>query len=244
MQRLRHSAAELADMVYPRSCAICQNTCTGPGRYICWTCQGQIEYHSIQNFCNKCGRSFPGVASAPFTCLDCRKRQPAYTAARSTAHFSGPVRDLLHIFKYRKGSWLAEDLTRMLEACVQHHFPQENIEIVCPIPLHNRRQRERGYNQSQLLGKRLAERLDIPCFGDLLRRTRYTRSQTFLTADERWRNAQGIFAVNPLLKEWLRERTVLVVDDVMTTGATVESASRTLLRGGAGRVLVATVARD
>lgn len=180
----------------------------------------------------------------PFACGACREHRPAFDAARSAAHFRGPIRDLLHAFKYNGATWLCSDLADLLEASVRHHYARERIDCVCPVPLHARRLRERGYNQATLLGRELARRLDVPCFADLLRRTRYTETQTHLDAGERRRNAAGIFASKPILAPWLHDRAVLVVDDVMTTGATVGDAARALRAAGAARVLVATVARD
>lgn len=237
-------AGAVVDLVYPRPCAVCGAACSGPGRYLCWDCQGNIEYHSVNTFCQHCGRSFTGTMPMPFTCGVCGEHRPAFDAARSAAHFRGPVRALLHAFKYSGAVWLREDLVNLLEACVHQHFATESIESVCPVPLHARRLRERGYNQAELLGSELARRLGIPCFPDALRRMRYTETQTQLNAEERRRNAANVFAAKPLLAPWLDRRCVLLVDDVMTTGATVGDAARALKAAGARRVLVATVARD
>jgi ComF family protein len=244
VQAARNTAAAWVDLVYPRACAVCGSECHGPGRYLCWTCQGNVEYHSVATFCQQCGRSFAGSMPMPFTCGTCREHRPVFDAARSAAHFRGPIRELLHALKYNRATWLTWDLADLLEACVRLHFATEKIDCVCPVPLHARRRRERGYNQATLLGAELASRLGVRCFPDALRRTRYTETQTHLNADERRRNTADVVAVAPLLAPWLTGRCVLVVDDVMTTGATVGDAARALKAAGARRVLVATVARD
>lgn len=180
----------------------------------------------------------------PFTCGACRDHAPAFDSARSAAHFRDPVRSLLIDFKYHAATWLCDDLTDLLEACVSHHFRTGDFEAICPIPLHPRRLRERGYNQAGLLAAALAKRLGVPNFPDALRRIRATGTQTRLDAAQRRANAAGAFAVRPLLAPWLHGRSILVVDDVMTTGATVGDAARALKSAGARRVVVATVARD
>ncbi len=244
--RIRSVASALADLAFPRRCASCEISMLPelPGRYLCWDCRGRVEYHSVRTFCDRCGRSFEGAMTLPFTCSACRDHPPAFDAARSAAHFRDPVRGLLLDFKYHGATWLCDDLTDLLEACVANHFTARETELVCPVPLHPRRKRERGYNQAELLAKSLARRLEVPCFSDALRRVRYTGTQTKLDAAQRRSNAAGAFAVSPLIAPWLSDRSVLLVDDVMTTGATVSDAARALRQAGVRRVQVVTVARD
>ena len=120
----------------------------------------------------------------------------------------------------------------------------EPVDCVCPVPLHGARQRGRGFNQAALLARELARRLGVEAFPNAVRRVRNTPTQTHLSAVERRRNVRGAFEPNPVLAGWFAGRVVLLVDDVMTTGATVSEAASALRKAGARRILALTVARD
>lgn len=240
------AGATTAELLFPRTCAACGRPMgeDSAGLHLCWDCRGRIEYQGGRIFCDRCGRSFEGVLPMPFLCGACRARPPSYDAARSAAHFRDPVRTLLLDFKYHGATWLCTDLADLLEACVRTHFPEASFEAVCPVPLHPRRRRERGYNQAELLARALSRRLGVPCFPDALRRRRYTGTQTRLDAARRRANLRDAFAPNPVTGPWLEGRSLLLVDDVMTTGTTVGEAARALKAGGVRAVRVVTVARD
>lgn len=112
-------------------------------------------------------------------------------------------------------------------------------EVIVPVPLHSRRLRERGYNQSLLLAQQLAREAALPVLSDVLRRVKYTMSQTQLDGNQRRQNVAGAFVCT----EGVRDKTVLLVDDVCTTGATLEASSRALKAGGASSVWALTLAR-
>ncbi len=168
------------------------------------------------------------------------RRCPPYLFARSAAPYTGTVREALHAFKFLGQASLAAPLLDLiLEVCAgTERLPGD---LVVPVPLHPARERERGYNQSALLARRLARRLRLPCRMRALERRRATRAQTELTGRERRRNVLGAFSVaEPRV---VRDRHVVLVDDVLTTGATVAECARVLIRAGARTVGVVTVAR-
>lgn len=235
----------LLDLVFPRTCASCQAVVAEtPSRHLCWECARKIRYQSIEAYCSRCGRDIPGPHADAFVCDACRDHPPAFDLARSAAHFSGPVRDLVHLLKYNRGDYLVPDLADLLEACHSRHYADEPIDVLCPVPLHPEKQRLRGYNQSALLASELSRRLGIPSLPDALVRTRDTETQTHLNAEKRRANMRDAFAGNPVLSGWITGRTVLLVDDVMTTGSTLSEAARALRAAGAERILALTVARD
>lgn len=245
MPRLPAPLRGLLDLVYPRSCVACGREIDGEvSHYLCWECSRQIRYQSHEAFCSRCGRDIPGPHTGSFVCSACRAHPPAFDVARSAAHFDGPVQTLIHTLKYRKGDYLVPELTDLLEACHSRHYAAEGADVVCPVPLHTVRRLSRGYNQSALLGEELARRLGLPFVSDLLVRTRDTPTQTHLSAERRRENMRGAFAANPVLWDWASGRVVLLIDDVMTTGATLSEAAGALRRAGAARVLALTVARD
>lgn len=155
--------------------------------------------------------------------------------------YEGAARTLVHTLKYSRGMWLARDLGDVLEGCARASFDVGAIDTIIPVPLNAARFRKRTYNQSALLAEELSSRLGVPSPTRLLARTRHTPTQTHLTAEERRRNVAGAFAVRePLL---VRGRTVLVVDDVMTTGSTLSEIAATLKAAGAWRVWALAIAR-
>jgi len=136
---------------------------------------------------------------------------------------------------------LAADMGIMLAGCASAHFAGAGIDAVEAVPLHPRRQRHRTYNQSSLLAAAAAGRLGVPLLAGGLVRTRDTASQTFMNMAKRKSNVRGAFAVSD--PSWVEGRRILLVDDVMTTGATVGECARVLAEAGAAGVYVATVAR-
>ena len=240
LTRLSETATAVLDLVFPRICAGCGGAVDRAGGYLCWNCFSSIELRET-GLCATCGLRIASAVAHTFVCSACRNTPPGFDRSRSAAHFGGVLRGLLHQFKYGGGTWLCADLTDLLQGCVLAHYAAGEVDAVVPVPLHAGRQRDRGYNQAALLAGLLARRLDRPCLADALARVRATPTQTRLHADERRLNVRGAFAARA--PEWVRGRTVLLVDDVMTTGATLSEAAATLRRAGAWRVWAATVAR-
>ena len=230
----------MLDLVFPRHCIGCGRSVDRSRGHICWECFRRIELRE-SGLCQVCGLKIEGRITHEFTCSVCRDHPPAFDAARSAARFGGVLREVLHQFKYGQATCLCEDLADLLQGCVLAHYALEAVDLVVPVPLHGQKQRDRGYNQAALLASALASRLACPYAGDLLTRTRDTPTQTRLHVAQRRQNVRHAFAVRG--PEWVRGRTVVLVDDVMTTGATLSEVAATLKRAGAWRVWGATVAR-
>ena len=234
------TALSVLDLVFPRHCAGCGKTVDRPQGHICWDCFRSVELREAA-LCVRCGLKIEGPARHVFQCGACLDTPPAFDSARSAGRFGGVLREMLHQFKYGRATWLCADLTDLLQGSVLAHYAVEEADVVVPVPLHAQKQRARGYNQAALLAVELGRRLGRPVVGDALTRTRATQTQTRLHAAERRRNVHGAFRVRD--SGWIKGRTALLVDDVMTTGATLSEAARTLKRAGAWRVWAATVAR-
>ncbi len=237
---VRRLGTALAEAVYPRTCPICGVASPRSDRLICWSCFSAFEPYS-EGLCEVCGRFAEGGVEHSYLCGACRARRPAFDCARAACRFDGALRDLLHCFKYQGGVWLRADLADLLDGCARAHFDVEAVDVVVPVPLFAARLRERTYNQSGELAAELATRLDRRFDGTSLRRLRPTATQTRLSAEARRQNVRGAFAVRD--NRLIVGRTVMLVDDVMTTGATLDECAATLKKAGARAVLAIAVAR-
>jgi ComF family protein len=230
----------LLDLLYPRACVVCGQEVGEGGHQVCWDCRAGFPIVT-EPFCRKCGDPADGVIEGPYTCGWCQRHKVHFDRARSAARYRGSLQAALCAFKYERATCLARDLADLLVACVRTHFCDVEFDAVASVPLHVRRQRDRTYNQAALLAAHVARRLRLSFAPRALVRCRDTATQTNLRATERKANVRGAFATRH--DSWLRERYFLLVDDVMTTGATVAECSRVLKEAGAAAVYVVTVAR-
>ena len=255
-QRGAATLGTLADLLYPPACAVCAAD-VEPDAGLCVACRAAAPRRKPP-FCAVCSWPFPvaaGGAAALSTlglhgaCANCRDREFAFDCAASARRHDGPVRDLIVRFKYRGeqhlrrtlSGWLAETLA------TDPRLTRRPVDALVPVPLHPRRQRERGYNQAEECCRALGRRVGLPVW-PVLRRARYTGTQTLLNRDERARNLSGAFVLAGgwTARRWVRRLDnvdVLLVDAVFTSGATVDACARVLLAGGAASVRVLTVAR-
>lgn len=238
--RVLSAVERLADWCYPRACPGCGGASDRPHRELCWSCFSRLELQP-RSLCSLCGHPVEGDPGHAFVCGACRAVTPSFDRARSAGRFVGLLRELIHQFKYGGAIWLRRDLTDLLMGCLGAQFGTDAVDVVVPVPLHPVRVRERSYNQSALLAQELAARIDRRFDGRALVRTRMTETQTHLDAAHRRANMLGAFGV--VRPEWVMRRCVLVVDDVMTTGATLNECARALKKAGARTVWALAVAR-
>lgn len=163
------------------------------------------------------------------------------SALVSVWEFSEQVQQIIHEYKYFRKKSLAKRLAAELAVQVQSHAEYRKADVIIPVPLHRTKFRERGYNQSLLLSLELSHLIETPVEAHILKRTRHTQSQSKLNAVQREQNVRGAFKV--LDTESLESQQIILVDDVMTTGATLTAAGEPLLAAGAERVLALTLAR-
>ena len=192
--------------------------------------------------CEVCGRAVVGL-EGDYLCEDCSgSSRPLFDRAASAFRFEGKAREMLLGFKFNRRLWLRDDFVDWLEAALRARFDDAAIDLVLPMPTTLFHRADRGYNQCVYLAKPLARRINRLYRANVLRRTGHPRRQSDLTEEERRENAKDTFAVRH--PEFVRGRTVLVVDDVMTTGATLSECARTLKDAGAWRVWCLTLARS
>jgi len=238
--RVAEIVGRVSDWFYPRICPGCGQMSDRAGRHLCWSCLSRVELHT-QSLCERCGCFVEGQVAHAFLCGACKGAKPAFDRARSAGRFDGVLRDQIHQFKYGQALWLRQDLCDLLQGCLMAHFTAEMIDAVVPVPLHPVRARERSYNQAALLAQELAHRIGRRYEGRALVRTLKTETQTLLDAAHRRMNMLGAFSVTR--PAWVTRRCVLLVDDVMTTGATLHECARALKKAGARTVWAVTVGR-
>ncbi|MBI1734264.1 MAG: ComF family protein [Candidatus Rokubacteria bacterium] len=230
------------DLVFPAVCPVC-DAALGEGRRdpLCGGCWSAIARVGPP-WCARCGLPFPAFAATGFAesglCQACATAPPRFAWARAAALYEGALRDALHAFKFGGKRALARPLAALIVETLGPHVP-DDVDALVPVPLGAARERDRGFNQAALLAERLAPGLAVPMRTGWLRRARATAPQTELSAAERRANVRGAFVAAPAA----RGRSIAVVDDVLTTGATASECARALLAAGARRVGVLTVAR-
>ncbi len=228
--------------VFPTDCAACGRPATDRRLpFFCRDCWETIR-PIAGPVCPRCGRPFDSplalIASPGHLCGPCRKKSPAFDRALSPYRYEGVLEKALRLFKYRRRDALATPLAELMLISADK-LPA--VSLIIPVPLHHSRLRSREFNQALLLADRIADRLGLPVSFEQLVRVRATRPQTELDRKERARNVRRAFAVrNPA---GLDGQRVLLVDDVLTTGATVNECARALRRAGVESVTVLTLAR-
>lgn len=222
----------LLDLIYPPKCLVCQ---TLNPLYLCESCISKIE-PVPKPYCPTCGHPLRDAA-----CHNCAGRPRSFHAARAVGSFEGVLREAVHEFKYKGARVLADPLADLLLRFLSDasRFNWRKADCIAPVPIHPIRRRLRGYNQSELLARRLGELTGLPLVNAAVR-TRHTRPQVELSGDERRANVKGAFGVpDPSL---VKDRTILLVDDVATTCSTIYECSLSLLSAGASRVYVVCLA--
>jgi ComF family protein len=243
-------AATLFFTLFPSDCRICDSPLIQVSRLpVCASCL--VSLHPLRgSYCIVCGEGLQTTAdtgAGEARCALCQRVDPPFERAVAYGGYDGNLRDLIHLLKFEQvrpaaavlGGILAESIANLEQA-----MPIGTIAVV-PVPLYSRKQSQRGFNQAELIARAALQQLSRPkrfdlCPGVLLRR-RETGSQIGLTRHQRRENLRGAFTVsNP---KQILKRDVLLIDDVFTTGTTAAECARVLIRAGAARVWVATVAR-
>lgn len=227
------------NFVLPPRCLSCRGRVEDQGTLCaeCWKGLTLLE----EPCCSCCGYPFPYRMPAESLCPSCIRQLPAFDRARAVFRYDDASRGLILAFKHSDeihgapvyGQWLARAGAALLA----------DADLIAPVPLHPRRLVRRRYNQAGLLAQAAARRVGKPVAVDLLSRRRHTVSQAQKSPSARRRNVQGAFAVRQRWKDRVQGKRVVLVDDVLTTGATVEECARVLCRAGAGAVDVLTLAR-
>ena len=230
------------ELLIPTRCRTCQLV---GATVFCEDCIAQLEQVGDPR-CARCGRRRRTSFASP-DCAECSNQDIGVVRARSHYIYNELARHSLAEFKFKGhtgvGKKLAEMTAGWTKSSLAETFGEPDLRItaVVPVPLHPNRLRKRKFNQAQLIARKLAETHELTCYPDMLLRVKDTETQIGLSANQRFRNVQGAFKVNPQRKDLLDGRNLLLVDDLMTTGATLAACAKVLRRKGAGLVYGLTV---
>ncbi len=220
------------DFLFPPRCAGCDKW----GERYCASCQEQTKLIS-SSICQVCGE--PQTGSFRHVCQRCRTGEIFYTSLRSWAYFEGPIQKAIHKLKYKRDLGLGEKLAQpLVNLLLANNW---DIDLVTAVPLNAARQKDRGYNQSLCLARPLAWETGLPIVASIIKRIKRTRSQVGLSLEERKINVAGAFWAEQKL---VNGKSILIIDDVVTTGATINSCAEALMRAKASRVYGLTLARS
>ena len=222
------------DLIFPPRCVICKSKSR---KIICEDCLGKIVYLKPP-ICGVCGKPWDKYFEGSL-CEDCAKGGAPFSLARSVALYDGMLKEAIHKFKFDGKRKIAPYLSKLLVAYLQYgDIPIKDINVVIPIPLSKKREKQRGYNQSKLLTEGIARHYSIPLDDASLKKIRDVTPQFELSRKERLQNIRGAFRSSQLAG-----KKILLIDDIYTTGATAREAASALKTAGAKNVYVLTLAR-
>lgn len=237
----RELARGLLHLLLPGSCWVCQKALTPEQGTFCPSCRDSLTADPHLT-CPRCAATVGPYAHLQDGCVACRDLAFHFDQVARLGPYDGLLRDVILRMKFHADEGFAETVGELWADHAADRLRDLRPEVVVPVPLHWLRRWRRGYNQSEALARPLAARLRLPCITPLLRRIRNTPRQTAQSLTGRRENLRGAFRCRESAA--LRGKTVLLVDDVLTTGSTADEASRALQKAGAGRVIVAVLARS
>jgi ComF family protein len=245
---LSQAGDALASVLLAADCRLCEKLLvTGSRLPICAECLASFQRVPAR-ICDTCGQPLeslqtgtPAIAKEILHCPNCRPSRFAFACARSLTIYQDSVVSAILILKYQRMDPLAKWFAKELAELARQEGQRFQADVVVPVPLHPARQRDRGFNQAALLAKPLARELRIPYRPVLLQRIRERPQKRVLSIKDRWEAVQGAFAARP--GGHVDNLRVLLLDDVLTTGATLSACSQALLDAGAKSVVALTVAR-
>lgn len=231
----------LLDLIYPKTCLVCKNRLKDKpavDQLVCSPCWASIKKNTPP-FCHICGRQL--VNFSKNICPACMKKSLHFDRAFSPCIYDGTLKELIHNFKYKNKDYLGPTLSKlMIDFIKEYGLPVDFLDLIIPVPLHKSRLREREFNQAEVLSEPISKEFGKTMAKDILKRHRPTKTQTELEKSQRYANVKDSFSVTD--SKSVKGKNILLVDDVLTTGATASEAARALKQSGTGIVFILTLA--
>jgi len=232
---LRRVAETIADLVYPPRCPICDRV-TVPECVPCRRCAEAVRL-AVEPVCKRCGKPLDDERTE--FCLDCGKRRHAYCQGKAVFVYQGNIRQSMYRFKYANRREYAAYYAREAAALYQDWVFKNQIEVIVPVPMYRWKKRRRGYNQAETFARALGRELGIPVDAGLVRRVRNTVPQKELNGGQRAANLKNAFQ---LAADIVKYKKILLVDDIYTTGTTLDEIAALLKSHGVSEVYCVTLA--
>ena len=223
----------ILNLLYPRHCPGCAEILKDQNMLLCPSCRSSLS-PIMEDYCLRCGKP---VDTGTEYCEECSRRKRYFTAGRSVFVYDARWKRSLERYKYYGYREFADFYAEAMVRCCRTDLRRWKPDLIVPVPLHRKKQRRRGFNQSWLLARKISRLTGIPAEKDLVVKNRATASQKKLSAPERKKNLRGAFSV----RRRITGITVLVIDDVYTTGSTVEEMAAALKAAGAAKVYFLTL---
>ncbi|MEG1848152.1 MAG: ComF family protein [Lachnospiraceae bacterium] len=223
------AGAHVLDWVFPRRCPVCNRIVKPLGEKICAECKGQLDY-VFEPKCKRCGKRLQHTEQE--YCYDCVTKKHDYIQGAALYEYAS-VRQAIYRFKYAGQCEYADFFGEEIALFLGDQIRQWQVEALIPVPLHKSRQRLRGYNQAQLLAQVIGDRLQIPVQNDLVKRDKKTTPQKDLDETERHKNVKKAFKI---CRNDVKLKSVVVIDDIYTTGSTIDAMTHVLNEAGVDKV--------
>lgn len=217
---------ELINLIYPRRCPICDNVLQSQGILCCEECKGKLKYVK-EPFCMKCGK--PVENDNVEYCFDCSKKEKHFKSGRAVFIYDKCMKNSIAGFKYKGKREYGEFYGNEIVKYLGDYINSLDVDVIIPVPIHKERYKTRGYNQADVIAKYVGKKLNIPVISNALIRKVNTVAQKKLDNKQRNKNLANAFEVNLKDSELENINKVLIIDDIYTTGATIDSCAKSLI---------------
>lgn len=232
---MRKITDRILNMLYPRRCVMCDAVLPGDGDGVCKDCKQGVHIVT-EPYCLKCGKMLERAQEE--YCEDCLLHPHVYQSGRSLFVYDGPVKKSLYRFKYAGRKEYAKSYAHFTELYLGEYIRQIQPDALLPVPLHRKRYQRRGYNQSEVFAVELGCRMNIPVVTKMVQRVKNTLPQKELDLSERQNNLKKAFKIN---KNDVKLNTIIIIDDIYTTGSTIDALSAVLKEAGVQNIFFVTI---
>jgi ComF family protein len=233
--------SDIGEVIFPPQCLGCAEILHPfTGQIFCPVCSDKIKLVTGP-LCSICGTTFSDSPASSHLCGDCLENKTFFSYARSVFCYETFILKAIHQFKYRRNISVGETLASFMAGFSFPDIDFTDYSLIIPVPLHIKRLRERGFNQSLILARAIEKQRQVPVNFSLLKRRKFTLTQAGSKRDERKKNIRDAFEVTDRKK--IAGKNVILIDDVYTTGATINECAKTMISAGAQKVAVLTLAR-
>ncbi|MDP8230718.1 MAG: ComF family protein [Candidatus Gorgyraea atricola] len=234
--------SSIINLFFPSSCQVCGEKTRPPDENICASCMKKIKKR-LPPFCVKCGKKLSGGPEMKELCNDCKEDTLYFDKALSVFHYDGAIKKLVHDFKYKKITSPVKEFTRSTIDFMKEHGMAKDLDLVLSVPMHRSRLFKREINPSRVLAENIAKIMHVQYSDGVLKKTINTPPQSSLPRNERIKNIKKSFSLQKNKITHIKDKNMLLVDDLFTTGSTVNECARILKEAGSRQVEIITLAR-